>query len=144
MNQSQHIQKVLDKFTSEEIANNRLRLTASIDTVLWLTFQGCAFRGHDESHSSINRGNYIEMLNLLSSYNEKVAGVVLDKAPKNASYTSPMIQNEILHVFSTKVKIIIREEIGDAKFCIIVDEARDESKEQMAIVLRFVDKDGFV
>ena len=63
MNQSQHIQKVLDKFTSEEIANNRLRLTASIDTVRWLTFQGCAFRGHDESHSSINRGNYIEMLN---------------------------------------------------------------------------------
>ena len=35
--------------------------------------------------------------------------------------------------------------IGDAKFCIIVDEARDESmKEQMAIVLRFVDKNGFV
>ncbi|KAI8533307.1 hypothetical protein RHMOL_Rhmol11G0287100 [Rhododendron molle] len=35
--------------------------------------------------------------------------------------------------------------IGDAKFCLIVDEARDESmKEQMAIVLRFVDKCGFV
>ncbi|XLR47708.1 hypothetical protein HN51_031944, partial [Arachis hypogaea] len=37
------------------------------------------------------------------------------------------------------------EEIGDAKFCIIVDETRDESKkEQMAIVLRFVTLDGFV
>ncbi|KAI8533309.1 hypothetical protein RHMOL_Rhmol11G0287300 [Rhododendron molle] len=36
-------------------------------------------------------------------------------------------------------------EIGDAKFCLIVDETRDESmKEQMAIVLRFVDKCGFV
>ena len=70
------------------------------------------------------------MLNLLSSYNEKVARVVLDKAPKNASYTSPMIQKEILHVFSTKVKKIIREEIGDAKFCILIDEARDESKKE--------------
>ena len=39
----------------------------------------------------------------------------------------------------------IHEEIGDAKFCIIVDDARDESmKEHMAIVLRFVDKDGFM
>jgi hypothetical protein len=39
----------------------------------------------------------------------------------------------------------IREDIGDSKFCIIVDEARDESKrEQMVIVLRFVDKDGFI
>ena len=56
-----------------------------------------------------------------------------------------MIQKEILHVFSTKVKKAIREEIGDSKFCIIVDEARDESKrEQMAIVLRYVDKAGFI
>ena len=39
----------------------------------------------------------------------------------------------------------IREDIGDSKFCIIVDEAHDESKrEQMALVLRFVDKDGFI
>jgi hypothetical protein len=43
------------------------------------------------------------------------------------------------------VKEAIRKEIGNAKFCIMVDEARDESmKEKMAIVLRFVDKDGFV
>ena len=44
-----------------------------------------------------------------------------------------------------KVRKTIREEIGDAKFCIIIDEARDKSKkEQMAIVLRFVDKDGII
>jgi hypothetical protein len=43
------------------------------------------------------------------------------------------------------VNEVIRDEIGDAKFCLIVDEARDElMKEQMAIVLRFVDKNGFV
>ncbi|QHO08166.1 Zinc finger MYM-type protein [Arachis hypogaea] len=39
----------------------------------------------------------------------------------------------------------ICEEIGDSKFCIVVDEARDESKrEQMALVLRFVDIHGFI
>jgi pyridoxine/pyridoxamine 5'-phosphate oxidase len=70
---------------------------------------------------------------------------VIAKAPKNAFYTSPMIQKEILHIFSTKVKKAIHDEISDAKFCILVDKARDESmKEQMTIVLRFVDKDGFV
>jgi hypothetical protein len=48
-------------------------------------------------------------------------------------------------IFPTKVMNAIREEISDAKFCIVVDEARDESvREQMAVVLRFVDKDGFV
>lgn len=40
---------------------------------------------------------------------------------------------------------MIREEIKNAKFCILVYETRDESKrEQMAIILRFVDKNGFI
>ncbi|XP_062147873.1 uncharacterized protein LOC133856850 [Alnus glutinosa] len=143
-NQSQHIQNVFENFTSEQIANNRLQLKASIDVVRVLAFQGVAFRGRDESVDSTNRGNFLEILNLMVSYNEQIAEVIA-KAPKNAFYTSPMIQKEILHIFSTKVKEAIRKEIGNAKFCIMVDEARDESmKEQMAIVLRFVDKDGFV
>ena len=80
----------------------------------------------------------------MASYDKKVAEVIA-KDPKNATYTSPQIQKEILHVFSMKVMNAIREEISDAEFCIIVDEARDESvREQMAVVLRFVDNDGFV
>ncbi|KAL9690219.1 hypothetical protein QQ045_010616 [Rhodiola kirilowii] len=98
-------------------------------------------RGNDESDSSSNRGNFIELLKYFASLNSDVAKV-LDNAPRNASYTSPKIQKQILQVLSIKVKKFIREEIGCAKFCIIVDEARDESKkEQMTLVLRFVDRD---
>jgi hypothetical protein len=43
------------------------------------------------------------------------------------------------------VKKVICNEIGDAKFCLIVDETRDElMKERMIIVLRFVDNNDFV
>ena len=43
------------------------------------------------------------------------------------------------------MKKAIKEEIGNAKFCILVDEAGDESmKEQIAMVLRYVNTDGFV
>jgi hypothetical protein len=143
-NESQHIQNVFEKTTSEQIVNNRLQLKASIDVVQVLAFQGVAFRGRHESVGSKNRENFLEILDLAVSYNEQVAEVIA-KAPKNASYTSPTIQKEILHIFLTKVKEVIRDEIGDAKFCIIVDEAHNESmKEQIAIVLRFVDKNGFV
>ncbi|GLU17296.1 hypothetical protein SLE2022_336730 [Rubroshorea leprosula] len=101
--------------------------------------------GHDESLDSKNRGNFLEMINLLTSYNKEVNEVVLGNAPQNAKYTSPTIQKEILQVFARKVQAEICKEISDAKFCLIVDEARDESKrEQMSIVVRFVDKDGFV
>ncbi|XP_022682320.1 zinc finger MYM-type protein 1-like isoform X2 [Setaria italica] len=111
----------------------------------WLTFQGCPFRGHDESPESINRGNFIEMVKLLASYNTEVNEVVLENAPKNAKYTSPDVQKEILSILARKVQKSIREEIGNSKFCIMVDEARDESKkEQMAIVLRFVNKEGLI
>ena len=43
------------------------------------------------------------------------------------------------------MKKAIQEEIGDAKFCIMVDEACDESmKEKMTVVFRYVDVEGFV
>nr|XP_027069384.1 uncharacterized protein LOC113694727 [Coffea arabica] len=71
-----------------------------------------------------------------------VANVVQENAPSNASYTSHEIQKEILYIFSNKVRKEICQEIGNSKFCTIVDEARDESKrEHMALVLRYVDKE---
>ncbi|KAM6553414.1 hypothetical protein CsatB_014176 [Cannabis sativa] len=144
MNQPIHIGRRFANFTSQEIADNRLRLKTSIEGIRWLAFQACPFRGHNESKTSINRGNFLELLSFITSYNDKVAEV-LDKAPRNATYTSPTTQKQILHVLGNKVRNAIREEIGDAKFSVIVDEARDESKkEQMSIVLRFVDKDGYV
>ncbi|GAB2282926.1 hypothetical protein Dimus_039567 [Dionaea muscipula] len=145
MNQAQHLRRVVDKFSVGEIASNRLRVECSIQAAQFLATHGITFRGHDESPDSLNRGNFLDLIAFMGRCNEKIAEVVLDKAPKNATYTSPMIQKEILNVMATKVKKAIREEIGDAKFSIILDEARDEAKrEQMTIILRFVNKEGFV
>ncbi|XP_025627819.1 uncharacterized protein [Arachis hypogaea] len=137
--------KVLDRHSDETIANNHLRLKTSIDAIRWLTFQACAFRGDDESPEFLNRENFIELIKLLASCNQNVNNVVLKNTPENAQYISPGVQKDILHIFARKVRATIREEIGDSKFCIIIDEARDESKrEQMYVVLRFVDKHGCV
>jgi hypothetical protein len=58
---------------------------------------------------------------------------------------SPLIQKEILDIMTSKTQKLIRDEIDDAKFCLIVDESRDESaREQMALVIRFVNKEGFI
>ena len=63
------------------------------------------------------------MISLLASYNDKVANVVLENAPVVAKYTSHEIQKEILYVLANKVCNKIHEDIGDSKFCTIVDEA---------------------
>ncbi|KAK4589307.1 hypothetical protein RGQ29_020060 [Quercus rubra] len=142
---SPHKIALIEKQTPKELENNRLRLKTLVECARWLAFQACAFRGHDESLDSINRGNFIELIKFTSTFNDKVTSVVLENAPGNAKYTSPTIQKKILHILASNVRNAIREEIGDAKFCILVDEARDESKrEQMAIILRFVDKEGFI
>ena len=67
------------------------------------------------------------MIKFTSTFNDKVASVVLENAAGNAKYTSPTIQKENLHILASNVRNTIREDIGDAKFCILVDEARDES-----------------
>nr|XP_023879532.1 zinc finger MYM-type protein 1-like [Quercus suber] len=136
--------KVVEHFTTEKIANNRLQLNATVFIVRYLAFQAIAFRGRDESFSSLSRGNFFESLGIMTFWNEKFAEII-EKTPKNATYISPRIQKEILHVFLAKVKKAIREEIGDAKFRIMVDEACDEfMKEQMVVVFRYVDVEGFV
>ncbi|PWZ26858.1 Zinc finger MYM-type protein 1 [Zea mays] len=134
-NSMTHIDKVMVKENEKLVAEARLRLTTTINSI----------RGHDESQNSLNQGNFLEMVKLLASYNKDVKGVVLQNAPKNAKYTSSDVQKEILSIVARKVQKLIREEIGTSKFCIMVDEARDESKkEQMAIVIRFVNKEGLI
>ncbi|XP_075640225.1 uncharacterized protein LOC142611967 [Castanea sativa] len=126
---------------NQVLDNERLLLKVTIDVVRFLAFQGLLF---DDFTGLISHENFRAFLDLVASFNEKVTEA-MNKAPENASYTSPEILREILHVFSNKVRKSIREEIGDAKFCIIVDKAYDVSlNDIIAIVLRFVDKDGFV
>ena len=130
-NYSQHIDKLIKKQTSKELENNRLRLKTSVECARWLAFQACAFRGHDDSLDSKNRGNFIELIKFTSTFNDKVASVVLENALGNVKYTSPTIQKEILHILTSNVRNAIREEIGDAKFASLLMKpgmSRRESK----------------
>ena len=111
LNSLQHIEKIIEKQTSQQVASNRLRLKASIDVEKWLAFQALSFRGHDESSNSSNPGNFLELIKLLASYNEEVAATVLEHAPKYASYLSHGIQKEILSIFVEKIQQFIRKEV---------------------------------
>ncbi|XP_042460160.1 zinc finger MYM-type protein 1-like [Zingiber officinale] len=144
-NVTQHIDKRMNIQSENIIKQNRLLLKTSIRAVRWLALQGCAFRGHDETVDSHNRGNFIELVKFQGELCKEIGDIILDRAAKNAKYISPSIQQEILKIIADLMRIKIRDEVGDAKFCILVDEAVDEShRSQMAIVLRYVDCDGFV
>ncbi|XP_042388013.1 zinc finger MYM-type protein 1-like [Zingiber officinale] len=140
MRPSQHIDNVMYIQAKEEKEKNRLRLKTSIVTVRWLALQGCAFRGNDESLSSSNRRNFLELVKAFAKMSTEINEVVLENAPKNGQYIAPEIQKDILHIMANRVRQMVREEVGDKFFCILVDEARDISKrEQMAIILSVSD-----
>jgi hypothetical protein len=67
LSRPQHIDQLIQRHRSEEIEKNRLRLGASVGCIRWLTFQACAYRGHDESATSNNRGNFIELLRFIGN-----------------------------------------------------------------------------
>ncbi|CAN1244625.1 Zinc finger MYM-type protein 1 [Linum perenne] len=123
----------------------RTRLEASTECITWLVRNGCPLRGHDESMESNNRGLFLELLKFYSRGREHIESVVMQNAPKNLQMTSPDIQKDIVHALAAETTKLVVKDIGDDVFSILVDEARDVSiKEQMAMVLRYVDKTGSV
>ncbi|XP_062075933.1 uncharacterized protein LOC133780069 [Humulus lupulus] len=145
MNQKQHIETIISKQSSQVKKEYRTRLETSVVCVRYLLRQGLAFRGHYEYLDSTNQGNFLELLRFAAYFNDDVRIATLKNAPENLKLTSPDIQKDIINAAAVETTNIIIKDIGDSLFSILVDESRDIStKEQMAIVLRYVDKNGHV
>ncbi|XP_076893463.1 uncharacterized protein LOC143545449 [Bidens hawaiensis] len=145
LNQTQSIHVALDKKADKNKKEYRIRLSASIIATRGLLNGALSFRGHDESETSLYRGHFIELLKLFGVINEEIDKVILSNAPRNNQMIAPSIQEEICNCFTAEVLKKIFNELVDNVFSILVDELRDVSKkEQTALVLRYVDKFGFV
>ena len=113
----------------------------SISNVLLLCCkQEIALRGHDERPESSNRGNFLEIMDLLSRH-DQIIHDRLAHGPKNAKYTSPTIQNNIIAIMASQVRSSICSSVHKAGFySIMADETKDLSKkEQLSIVVHYVE-----
>ncbi|XP_022871642.1 uncharacterized protein LOC111390766 [Olea europaea var. sylvestris] len=116
-----------------------------LDCTRFLLMQGLSSRGHDESKESLNKGNLIGLLNWYATRRKKINEVLFSNAPGNDQMTSPSIHNDLVNCCAVETTRSMIYEIGDSLFSILVDESCDNSiKEQMVVVLRFVDKSGQV
>nr|XP_033509046.1 zinc finger MYM-type protein 1-like [Nicotiana tomentosiformis] len=143
--QQQSIIVAFDKQSDQIKREYWLRLNASVDVVRILLNPRFAFRGHDESETSLNKVNFIEILSWYADKYDKIKPFVLKRAPKNNKMTSSDIQKEIVTACKIETIKAIIEDLNGDYFPLLVDESIDVSrKEQMAIVLRYVDKKGSV
>lgn len=64
----------------------------------------------------------------------------LANSPRNGTYTSKTIQNELISVIGQSIQKEILDEVKEARFySVIADEVTDRSnKEELSLVLRYV------
>ncbi|WVZ85511.1 hypothetical protein U9M48_032433 [Paspalum notatum var. saurae] len=134
----------MSTITEQNEAEYLGRLTVILAIVRFLLLQALAFRGHNESSTSSNKGNFLELTDWLKLRDEGAINL-LDSAPRNNLLTSPKIQKDMCETCAKQTTKAILDDIGDKKFSILVDESRDASiKEQMAVILRYVNSKGHV
>ena len=135
MNQRTNVDKKLKAVSKEEDKRYDIRLTSSLDVARFVIMQGDAFRGHDESSTSLNKGTYREMIDW---YKDKVETVkdAYDKGSKNCQMLSHHIQKDLTKACAKEVIVVIMDEIRGRHLSVFIDESRDVSiKEQMVVIL---------
>ena len=93
-------------------------------------------RGHDEGIRSDNRGNFLEILEIIARH-DPIVKSRLDHGRRY--YTSPAIQNELLQIQAELIHGDICSEVREATFySVMAYQSRDLSKhEQISITLRY-------
>ncbi|KAG5583353.1 hypothetical protein H5410_053980 [Solanum commersonii] len=144
-NQRQSIQSSFDKQSEKARSDYRMRLNASIDVARFLLTSGFPFRGHDESEGSEYKGAFLELLKWYGDRSFDVGRVILGNAPQNDMMICSTIQKDIVEACAKETTKAIIEDLDGDYFGILVDESKDVShKEQMALILRYVNKSGMV
>ena len=124
LKEKQHIQSILVKQLNKDKLDYQVQLNAIVDCIRFLLCWGLAFRDHNESRSSSDKGNFLELLQFLGDHNESI-NEVLQTIPKNCKLTHSDIQKDIVNTIARETSKAIIKDLDNGFFSILVDESRD-------------------
>lgn len=128
---------------NQQIAENRQIIKAIIDALIFIARQNIALRGHDESHTSKNKGNFLELVTLLANYHAPLQ-IHLDKinvkCKNRLTFMSNITQNTLLNILKEQIRSTIINEIKKTKmFSVIIDTTTDVANlEQFTLIARYI------
>jgi hypothetical protein len=127
----------LNEAYNKKVQENRKYIKTVAEVLLLTSTQNIAQRGHRETEGADNRGNFLEILEMIAKHDPAVQKKM--KGKQNAKYTSSVIQNEILECLANMVRDEIIREVKESEvFSVIADETKDlKKKEQLSLVLRY-------
>ena len=123
------------------------------EAVLYLSRQELPFKGHDESSTSLNGGNYSELLESIAKFDivfeRRLHGKVAKSERDNAAVftgVSGDTQNNLIECIDSVIQDQVDEEVQQCTFLSVqVDETTDVSaKEQLSVIIRLDKKDDVV
>jgi len=111
-----------------------------LDVVTFLAKQNLPFGCHREDVTSTNRGNFLELVELLSKCDPVLGKHYTKECKNNRNYLSPQIQNELTGLLGKHVKDSVLNQIHAANyFAVILDGTPDVSHvDQISLICRFV------
>ena len=128
------------------VKQNREMLKNLTEAVLYLARQELAFRGHDESSTSLNKGNHRELLQsfckLDSVFDRRLNGRLeaTERPDTGGVFTgvSSDVQNDLVECLDEVIQVEIDKKISECQFLSIqCDETLDVStKEQLCVIVR--------
>ena len=107
-----------------------------IKIILLLARNTLAFRGHREKFGENGNGNFLQIVELLASYDDVLKKLVNKSQSSRITFLSPQIQNELILLLAQNVRSAIASDIRDTPyFSIMLDTTQDISKaNQLSIV----------
>ncbi|KAL4154001.1 hypothetical protein QTP88_001834 [Uroleucon formosanum] len=95
----------------------------------------------DNSEPTYNDGNFLALLRMRISCEDKNLTYHIENQALNASYISPMIQNNFINICGKIIQDQLVNKINQAKcFSVLVDETTDVSRvEQLSLCVRYLD-----
>ena len=145
--QLKSIDLIQDELLYKSVEQNRLKLTSIAKTILLCARQNIPLRGHRDDakyYDTHDCGNFQALLDFRMDSGDTVLKEHFKSAPRNATYRSKTIQNELISCIAENIYEQIISEIKECgPFSILADEVTDcSTKQLMPLVLRYVDKNG--
>jgi len=148
----ENVHHMINRGLADRVLANRGKLASIINIIILCGRQCFALRGdkdnmtdvEQDSSNSVNHGNFWALVNFRIQSGDTVLEGHLQNASHNATYTSPIIQNELICVIGDHIRDKIISEVKKCpQFSVIADEVTDTAnKEQLSFVLRYVSSDG--
>jgi hypothetical protein len=144
--EKEDIRNQLSSHRKIAVETNRRRLRHIVACVEFCGRQELPLRGKVDSGSfdiskcSPQEGTFRAALRLRISERDEVCQSLFQCAPRNATYMSPQIQNEMIEIMGQQIETQIVTDVKKARFfSVLVDETIDVSRcQQLSLSLRYV------